>query len=610
MKISKYVDDNYFENIKQILSIEPVVNIIPYDDDYHVGLRKYVDNLELVLDYPIVYLVYDRINTHEGEYQYKVYVGETSNIDRRIREHLKFDSMHQKDWQGLRESKNSQIMVIGDKLFNKSLTLDIENRLMHHLLGVKNIVEVTNRRSNPQSKYFMSEYTDHVFSDVWNAMRKCRPEMLLEQEKIEKSAIYEFSPFYSLNQKQNEAKVEIIQKVEKALYGDHIKSPTMILITGRAGTGKTVLMSSLFYELAKMTVKNENSKNISVSLIISQSDQLKIYKRIANKLRLNIENTQIVTSPVSFLNTHDTDHKVDVMLIDEAHLLLTQGRMAYRGKNQLSDLLKLAKVVIVVFDRFQILTTQAYLDQKEIQVMENRAKREDNLIELKEQERMDAKQETIDWIQHMAVEQYIETIPDDEHYQLKIAKSPEILYQKIVQLDSLNGSKKSNLARLLATFDWQYNSKTNMQEKTGYWMVKIGTLKLPWNFQKQKELSRCEKKQVKDLAWAEQPHTLGETGSTYTIQGFGLNYVGVIIGPSVTYRNGKIEFVSENSMNENATRRRLLHGKRIDVSKELLRNELNILLTRGVHGLFIYAVDPDLQQALINVAGKDHILKE
>ncbi|EQC72703.1 hypothetical protein HSISS2_201 [Streptococcus sp. HSISS2] len=32
----------------------------------------------------------------------------------------------------------------------------------------------------------------------------------------------------------------------------------------------------------------------------------------------------------------------------------------------------------------------------------------------------------------------------------------------------------------------------------------------------------------------------------------------------------------------------------------LLRNELNVLLTRGVNGLYIYAVDEELQQALKN----------
>ena len=53
-----------------------------------------------------------------------------------------------------------------------------------------------------------------------------------------------------------------------------------------------------------------------------------------------------------------------------------------------------------------------------------------------------------------------------------------------------------------------------------------------------------------DAVWAESPHTLNEVGSTFSIQGFDLNYVGVIIGPSVTYREGKIVFNEKASCNK------------------------------------------------------------
>ena len=35
------------------------------------------------------------------------------------------------------------------------------------------------------------------------------------------------------------------------------------------------------------------------------------------------------------------------------------------------------------------------------------------------------------------------------------------------------------------------------------------------------------KKKIKLLSWPEQPQTINEIGSTFTIQGFDLNYVGV-----------------------------------------------------------------------------------
>ncbi len=111
-------------------------------------------------------------------------------------------------------------------------------------------------------------------------------------------------------------------------------------------------------------------------------------------------------------------------------------------------------------------------------------------------------------------------------------------------------------------------------------------------------------------SWAEQPHTINEIGSTFTVQGFDLNYAGVIIGPSVQYRNGKVVFCPENSRNDKATNKRhykdLSSNKKIalDYSIDNLKNELNVLLKRGVNGLYIFAVDTELEKALLEAQRK------
>ena len=78
-----------------------------------------------------------------------------------------------------------------------------------------------------------------------------------------------------------------------------------------------------------------------------------------------------------------------------------------------------------------------------------------------------------------------------------------------------------------------------------------------------------------------------------------MNYAGVIIGPSVKYRDGKIIFDITESKNKGAVQnRKLENGKVENYGEILLKNELNVLLTRGVNGMFIYAVDEELQKAL------------
>ena len=39
------------------------------------------------------------------------------------------------------------------------------------------------------------------------------------------------------------------------------------------------------------------------------------------------------------INNNKSEEPVDVVFVDEAHLLLTQGKMSYRGNNQLKDIM-------------------------------------------------------------------------------------------------------------------------------------------------------------------------------------------------------------------------------------------------------------------------------
>ena len=62
--------------------------------------------------------------------------------------------------------------------------------------------------------------------------------------------------------------------------------------------------------------------------------------------------------PTTFINHHSADNPIDVAFVDEAHLLLTQGKQSYKGNNQLEDILNRARVTVVMFDEYQILTTE------------------------------------------------------------------------------------------------------------------------------------------------------------------------------------------------------------------------------------------------------------
>ena len=132
-----------------------------------------------------------------------------------------------------------------------------------------------------------------------------------------------------------------------------------------------------------------------------------------------------------------------------------------------------------------------------------------------------------------------------------------------------------------------------------YWEVLIGDWHKPWNRELEKDMERKQKRKNKTLSWAEQPQTIDEVGSTFTIQGFDLNYAGVILGPSVKYRDGKIVFDPSASFNEKAKRNRTLSdGTMKKFGETLIQHEVRVLMTRGVNGLYIYACDEELRKAL------------
>ena len=257
---------------------------------------------------------------------------------------------------------------------------------------------------------------------------------------------------------------------------------------------------------------------------------------------------------------------------------------------------------MAVLDRNQILSREQYWDVEDMTMMIQEANLNGNHIQLENQLRINADKETVNWIRNLIDNGTIENIPvDSKKYAIEIFDNPDEMYQEI-QRKARN--EESGISRILATFDWAYIDKKK-PENEDYWNVKIGDWQLPWNLQLPQ--TRQEKRKNRNRAWAEQPQTIGEVGSTFTIQGFDLNYAGIIIGPSVKYRNGKIIFDKTASKNKKAVEmRKGKNGEKLDISDFLLKNELNVLLTRGVNGLYIYAVDDELRKAL-NEAKKEKV---
>lgn len=319
---------------------------------------------KIIKNFPTVY-----IHNWKNSGKFEVYIGESNNIFRRTREHFDMAENNAEGWQRKLLNKKASLFIIGHEHFNKSLTLDIENRLMNYMLSVDSVKSVHNSRANPQFDYYPVEELDEIFNKIWMKLHKENEKLFPTESFVQNSAIYKASPLHKLTEDQKKAKEIIIQKVDEALSSE--KTEQLIFIDGEAGTGKTVLNSSTFYELYCQAEKAK--KDFQCYLLVNHDEQVTVYKQIAKKLGILEKYGNVVDKPTTFINNHTEDNPVDVVFVDEGHLLLTQGKQSYKGKDQLEDIIKRARVTVVMFDENQILTTEQFREAEELEKYRNKA---------------------------------------------------------------------------------------------------------------------------------------------------------------------------------------------------------------------------------------------
>ena len=96
------------------------------------------------------------------------------------------------------------------------------------------------------------------------------------------------------------------------------------------------------------------------------------------------------------------------------------------------------------------------------------------------------------------------------------------------------------------------------------------------------------------------PTSPQEVGSIHTIQGYDLNYAGVIIGNDIGYDpvKKKVFLRRDNYFDKKGKENNPVLG--IEYSDEdvlhFILNIYKVLLTRGIKGTFVYVCDPDLRE--------------
>lgn len=581
------------------------IETIPYTEE---AIKQFEHKFDLTpkeerfpIDFPSVYIgESEKENKQSKQIQREAYVGETNWIVQRTMEHLNGgpnDKLNQ-----LKKKGYMSLHIIGHKKFNKSATLLIEQTFMNYLLGDPKFTGIddltndevsglNNGRSNDQPDFFDREmYETKVFPEIWRELQ--HRGIVSSLSTVKNSPLFANSPFKNLSSEQLTAKRILLDKIEDEV-SNNTQLTKVLKVSGAAGTGKTVLLSSLFRDLYDnpFTVDEGNEeRKTNVAMLVRHTEQLKIYQQIAKKTNMG----NVVFNVPKFISN---GKMFDVVLVDEAHLLWTGNFGRVKGDTWLPDLeaiMKLAKVVVLIYDENQRVSSRGYLPDNLKQIVDSAES-----VSLEKQWRIDASEQTKQYIWDLThFEKNSLTRPvQDKNYEIKFFNSAQTMFEAIRQKDVEFG-----LLRLVSTYDWKYSQGSKPKNGDEYWMIRTSdALELPWNLQ----LPEVQKKRNNGVPWQEVSESINEIGSNYTIQGSDLNYVGVILGPSVIWddKNNSFGIDSTKSMDPEAT---MKPGAAKEWSNkdvvDNLKNIVNVLMTRGVHGLYIYAEDSKLRQKLMNIS--------
>ena len=434
-----------------------------------------------------------------------------------------------------------------------------------------------------------------------------------------------------LSAEQEKAKNEIVQEITSVLAAGEQKC-RVLLVSGSAGTGKTVLVSSVFFALRDLGVR--------AKLLVNHKELRNMYQEQYKVWSLSTDGQMAdgVSGADDYIKACESGNNFpcEVVLVDEAHLLFSGPFMNTIKSSQLTDLVENCDVLVMMIDPDQYVKRATMIDQgkkdqkRAAMTLEEKYQHllgtiaEVQLVcNLTKQFRMGCTQATAEWIRSIPTEgangvapfpyeagnYTYEEIRDGAGRTLaytvseKNAKNETAyvigIFPSLVDMSECVEKHKQtdNPSALIASYCWkqEYSSPDKP-------FIKTDTKK--WFWHKTGSGSGMGKNGIWTLAntmKAKNDPSAYEVGAFHDIQGFDLNYAGVILGKSILYvpqadGTRRIQFaLGRNSKNEEGRR----DLKESDPWQTLIKNEICVLLTRGMKGLYIYAMDNQLREALI-----------
>jgi len=349
----------------------------------------------------------------------------------------------------------------------------------------------------------------------------------------------------------------------------------VLIVEGGPGTGKSVLAINLLVEAT--------NRSLVAQYITKNAAPRNIY---ATKLKQNFRKGHIDNLFVgsgSYINA--PANEFDVLVVDEAHRLNEKsGLFSNLGENQVKEIIDASKLAVFFIDERQRVTLKDIGSNGMIKKFASELGAAVSMVKLESQFRCNGSDGYLSWmddvlqIRETANSNYIGT-----NYDFRIYKDPNEMRQEIEKLN-----KKNNKSRMVAGYCWNWikEGKSN----TNFHDIELPEHKfsMSWNLDN-------------SATWAIDEKSVNEIGCIHTCQGLEFDYVGVVIGDDLVYRDGEVitdytkRAKTDNSLKGLKKMLKEKPEKAKQLADEIIRNTYRTLMTRGQKGCFVYCTDKELE---------------
>ena len=368
----------------------------------------------------------------------------------------------------------------------------------------------------------------------------------------------------------------VMHAVEKARRAD---TKQIVVVTGGPGSGKSVIALSLLGEL--------NRQGYSTLHATGSRSFTQTMRQYAGKGSPRVKDMFKYFN--SFMEARPND--IEVLICDEAHRIRETSvnrftRATLRnGRPQVDELIAAARVPVFLLDEHQVVKPGEVGTVEAIKSHASSLGIPVQHVPLADQFRCGGSLAYERWVQRLlGLEAHgPEAWTGDEHFEVELAESPweleNILRGKLAEGHS---------ARMSAGYCWPWSNP----DRDGRLVrdVRIGDWAMPWNVKGDRSVDEAPPSAL----WATKPGGFDQVGCVYTAQGFEYDWSGVIIGPDLIARDGQTVTVRQANKDPEFKKRSVT-----DLQYEQhIRNIYKVLLTRGMVGTVIYAVDHQTREFL------------